>query len=46
MSPDTEDVFNDAFWERLDWVVNAMDNVTATWDLKLITTASTLARCC
>ncbi|KAJ0987622.1 hypothetical protein J5N97_005978 [Dioscorea zingiberensis] len=28
-SPDTEDVFNDAFWDRLDVVINALDNVTA-----------------
>ncbi|XP_020276157.1 ubiquitin-activating enzyme E1 2-like [Asparagus officinalis] len=28
-SPETEDVFNDAFWERLDCVVNALDNVNA-----------------
>lgn len=29
VSPDTEDVFNDSFWERLDVVVNALDNVNA-----------------
>lgn len=29
VSPDTEDVFNDAFWKGLDVVVNALDNVTA-----------------
>jgi ubiquitin-activating enzyme E1 len=28
-SPETENVFNDAFWENLDAVVNALDNVTA-----------------
>ncbi|CAM0950524.1 unnamed protein product [Alopecurus aequalis] len=28
-SPETENVFNDAFWENLDTVVNALDNVTA-----------------
>ncbi|KAL5720963.1 E1 ubiquitin-activating enzyme [Ranunculus cassubicifolius] len=28
-SPETENVFNDAFWENLDVVVNALDNVTA-----------------
>ncbi|XP_062197173.1 ubiquitin-activating enzyme E1 2-like [Phragmites australis] len=28
-SPETENVFNDAFWESLDAVVNALDNVTA-----------------
>lgn len=29
VSPDTEDVFNDKFWEGLDCVVNALDNVNA-----------------
>ena len=29
VSPDTEQVFNDAFWEGLDFVVNALDNVNA-----------------
>jgi ubiquitin-activating enzyme E1 len=29
VSPDTEDVFDDAFWEDLDVVVNALDNVNA-----------------
>lgn len=29
VSPDTEDVFDDAFWEGLDVVVNALDNVKA-----------------
>lgn len=29
VSPDTEDVFDDAFWESLDVVVNALDNVKA-----------------
>ena len=28
-SPETENVFDDAFWEGLDVVVNALDNVTA-----------------
>ncbi|RRT66684.1 hypothetical protein B296_00035547 [Ensete ventricosum] len=28
-SPETEDVFDDAFWESLDAVINALDNVTA-----------------
>ena len=27
--PDTEDVFNDEFWEPLDFIVNAVDNVKA-----------------
>jgi ubiquitin-activating enzyme E1 len=26
---DTEDVFNDKFWESLDFVVNAVDNIHA-----------------
>jgi len=29
VSPDTEAVFNDKFWESLDFVVNAVDNVKA-----------------
>lgn len=29
VSPETEDVFNDSFWEGLDLVVNALDNVNA-----------------
>ncbi|PRW20689.1 Ubiquitin-activating enzyme E1 2 isoform A [Chlorella sorokiniana] len=29
VSPETEDVFNDGFWDRLDVVVNALDNVNA-----------------
>lgn len=29
VSPETEDVFNDSFWEELDGVVNALDNVNA-----------------
>jgi ubiquitin-activating enzyme E1 len=29
VSPNTEDVYNDAFWESLDCVVNALDNVKA-----------------
>ena len=29
VSPDTEDVFDDAFWSNLDVVVNALDNVNA-----------------
>ncbi|KAG8089307.1 hypothetical protein GUJ93_ZPchr0011g27904 [Zizania palustris] len=28
-SPETENVFHDAFWENLDAVINALDNVTA-----------------
>lgn len=29
VSPDTEHIFNDAFWEELDFVVNAVDNIKA-----------------
>ena len=29
VSPDTEDVFDDAFWSNLDVIVNALDNVNA-----------------
>ena len=29
VSPDTEKVFNDQFWESLDGVLNALDNVKA-----------------
>ena len=29
VSPDTEDLFNDEFWESLDYVVNAVDNIKA-----------------
>jgi ubiquitin-activating enzyme E1 len=29
VSPETEDVFDDSFWEGLDVVVNALDNVNA-----------------
>lgn len=29
VSPDTEDLFNDEFWEGLDFVVNAVDNIKA-----------------
>ena len=29
VSPDTEDVFDDAFWGGLDLIVNALDNVNA-----------------
>lgn len=29
VGPDTEEVFNDAFWENLDFVVNAVDNIKA-----------------
>ena len=29
VSPDTEDVFDDGFWQGLDVVVNALDNVNA-----------------
>ncbi|WOK96679.1 hypothetical protein Cni_G05386 [Canna indica] len=28
-SPETENVFDDAFWESLDAIINALDNVTA-----------------
>ena len=29
MSPETENVFDDAFWDSLDGVINALDNVNA-----------------
>ncbi|KAF9882940.1 hypothetical protein FE257_004875 [Aspergillus nanangensis] len=29
VGPDTEDIFNEEFWERLDGVTNALDNVDA-----------------
>ncbi len=29
VSPDTEKVFNDEFWEGLDGVLNALDNIKA-----------------
>ena len=29
MSPDTEEFFNDKFWESLDGVCNALDNLKA-----------------
>lgn len=29
VSPDTEDFFNDEFWEGLDFIVNAVDNIKA-----------------
>lgn len=29
VSPDTEDIFNDKFWEELDFIVNAVDNIKA-----------------
>ena len=29
VSKDTETVFNDGFWESLDFVVNAVDNLKA-----------------
>lgn len=29
VSPETESIFNDKFWERLDFVVNAVDNIKA-----------------
>ena len=29
VGPETENVFNDAFWEGLDLVVNAVDNINA-----------------
>ena len=29
VSPETEDVFNDEFWEKLNFIVNAVDNIKA-----------------
>jgi ubiquitin-activating enzyme E1 len=29
VSPDTENYFNDPFWESLNFVVNAVDNIKA-----------------
>eukprot|EP01080_Neovahlkampfia_damariscottae_P011921 gene11921-5326_t len=29
VAPDTEDTFDDAFWEKLNFVVNALDNIQA-----------------
>lgn len=29
VDPSTENVFNDAFWESLDFIVNAVDNIKA-----------------
>ena len=29
VGPDTEDALNDEFWEKLDFVVNAVDNIHA-----------------
>lgn len=29
VGPDTESVFNDKFWEGLDFIVNAVDNIKA-----------------
>ena len=29
VGPDTEEVFNDQFWEKLDFIVNAVDNIHA-----------------
>jgi ubiquitin-activating enzyme E1 len=29
VSPDTEDIFNDNFWDSLDFIVNAVDNIKA-----------------
>ena len=29
VAQETEHVFNDAFWERLDFIVNAVDNIKA-----------------
>ena len=29
MAPETEDIFNDDFWESLDYIVNAVDNIKA-----------------
>ena len=30
MGPDTEDTFDDEFWDSLDCVVNALDNIQAS----------------
>jgi ubiquitin-activating enzyme E1 len=29
VDPSTENVFDDAFWESLDFIVNAVDNIKA-----------------
>lgn len=29
VGPDTEEVFNDKFWESLNFIVNAVDNIKA-----------------
>jgi len=29
VGPETEDIFDDEFWESLDFVVNAVDNIKA-----------------
>lgn len=29
VGPDTENIFNDKFWDNLDFVVNAVDNINA-----------------
>lgn len=29
VGPETEEIFNDSFWESLDFVTNALDNVDA-----------------
>ena len=29
VGPDTEEVFHDQFWDSLDFVVNAVDNINA-----------------
>ncbi|PKA56184.1 Ubiquitin-activating enzyme E1 1 [Apostasia shenzhenica] len=53
-SPETEDVFNDAFWESLDVVINALDNVNARMYMdmrcvyfqKPLLESGTLGACC
>lgn len=40
VSPETEDVFNDAFWDRLDLVVNALDNVNARYSVIMLSTVN------
>lgn len=29
VAPETEEIFNDTFWEKLDFIVNAVDNIKA-----------------
>ena len=29
VSPETEEFFNDSFWENLDFAINALDNIPA-----------------